>query len=80
MYITAQLVISGALDEDVSFDTEDEFDSWLNEIKATEADASSAAGQPWDVFRIVPDHPLGDCMCVQYLTDHSPYWSNSHEW
>jgi hypothetical protein len=77
MYITAQLIIDGALDEDVSYNTEDEFDSWLNEVKQQ---SEAFPDQEWQVFLIVHDHPLGDCMCVQYLTDHSPYWSNSHEW
>jgi hypothetical protein len=75
MYITAQLIVEGALDEDVQFETEEQFDSWLDDIK--EQESNSATKLDWEVFRIVHDHPLtNECMCVQYLTDHHPYWTN----
>lgn len=74
MYITADLRIDGALDEDVQFNSDDEFDEWLNDIKE-ESGHWRHREESWQVFRIVHEHPLtNECMCVQYLTDHHAFW------
>lgn len=77
-YIVAVLVVGGALDEDVEFDTEKEFNKWLEKVKTDEADCSSAAGEVWEVYRLDHSHSNDgkECMCVQFLTDHHAYWSN----
>lgn len=78
MYTTAQLIIDGALDEDFESDDNDGFKSfnrWMDGVKEDRKNPRYA-GQRWQVFRIVHEHDsnVDECMCVQMLNDHDPYW------
>lgn len=79
-YLEAWSIWEGALDQELSVDGEDEtgatFQNWLKEIKEA-AEKDNPEGSDVAVYTIYHDHEQEDegCECVQYLTDHHPYWS-----
>lgn len=72
-YIQASFVIDGALSSaDMEFDTEENFDKWVEDCqRGIQGFPVNAA-----IFRLYHDHAKGiDCECIQFLTDHHPFWT-----
>ena len=62
--IDATLAVYGAVAEDNTFDSWDDSDL-------------AASSEPVEVFIVEHEHEPSECACVQFLTDHSPYWQNA---
>ena len=73
-YIEAWIIADGGLDEERTFigeKAESEYVDWAESVMAEDHDCSI------EIFRIDHEHsPNIDCECVQYLTDHSPDYTN----
>lgn len=72
-YIQATVIVDGALDEERTFTSKTEFDVWFSRIKCEDF-----TGMEVDIYTIVHNHPQSqeECVCVQYMNDHAPMWSN----
>lgn len=75
--ITAELVVDGAVADSMNFETEAEYDSWLQGVKADAPNWDDHV--PYEVYRV--DHSCGgaaDCVCAQYILAHVPEWSRPY--
>lgn len=72
MYIEASVVIDGALDSTETLRSHEALDIFVaNTI------AESPPGMHVQIFTIEHQHAEDiDCECVQYLTDHLPYYES----
>jgi hypothetical protein len=68
-YTEATHIVSGALEESRIFNSDKEFQDWLDDIRENASDDEQ-------VFTVYHDHKLEtDCECIQFETDHHPYWT-----
>jgi hypothetical protein len=72
-YIEAFVLVGGALDENVVFYMENQWDVWFARIKTEDFGNEQA-----EVYRIYHAHnpALSNCQCAQYLQSHLPEWKN----
>lgn len=75
-YTDVSVIWEGALDSEQSF-TDEQSDAMEAFINAAKADAI-ASDDSVEIYTLYHDHDMSedDCVCVQYLTDHSPDWTN----
>lgn len=75
-YVEAFVVVNGALEDEATFgDSAGELlDLWLYEQKNQ---AMAHPDQRTEIYLTEHGHSpdLEDCSCVQYLTDHHPFWA-----
>ena len=76
-FIEASLVIDGSVSEDHVFNNQRDFDRWFHEIQFCAAGPQLTASVMWEIYMLVHEHDVRveDCTCVQYVTDHRPFWS-----
>lgn len=75
--ITAELVVDGAVADSMNFETEAEYDSWLQGVKDDEPNWDRNVS--YEVYRV--DHACDgdpDCTCAQYILAHVPEWSRPY--
>ena len=75
-YIEAWVIADGAVSDSQTFKFSEgkQLDDWLRDKKG---DAMRGTARV-EIYLLSHDHPadVEDCACVQYLTDHSPFWKN----
>ena len=77
-FIAASLIIDGSVAETLDFEDGCGFDYWVDQVLADYQSVTDRR-QVWAIYTIEHDHaPDLDCECVQYLTDHHPYWSSAN--
>jgi hypothetical protein len=69
-YIEAELVVYGALDESNVFYTWAEFENYLKQVQQDESLSDA------ELFILEHEHEPSECECVQFVTNHRPYWSS----
>ena len=75
-FVEASVVIAGGLDSYEYFPSWGSFTAWFDVTRTELVGISDSA----EIYVLEHEHALGvDCECVQYLTDHRPYWSNDIE-
>lgn len=74
-YWECTLVIDGAESERKLLPYS-KFGQWYDGV-VNEGYADEHIGQKWEMFVLYHQHPLDqDCECAQFVTDHSPKWTN----
>lgn len=82
LYSTVSVVVDGALDAEEDFSNEQDARSYIEQQKRSAKDSTgfpSMYGLGVSIYELVHDHDAtddGDCLCVQYATDHRPIWTN----
>ena len=75
-YVQATLVVDGALDDEQTFgeDESELLEVWLDNNKVL---AIEHPEQRTEIYLLEHGHPpdMEECSCVQYLTDHHPFWA-----
>lgn len=74
-YVEATVIVDGMLDEEEIFNDgqAEELNMWLAQQKER---AMAHPRRETEIYLMDHGHPpdVEDCSCVQYLTDHHPYW------
>ena len=77
-YTEVTLLVGGSLCEVVEMTDDEQFESWLQEVKNEAPDNPSFSYEIWEVYRLTHEHEQDiDCECIQHLADHRPYWTNT---
>ena len=76
-FIEASLVVDGCVSEDHVFDNQEAFDRWFHEIQFCAAGPQLTTSVMWEIYVLIHEHDphVEGCTCVQFVTDHRPYWS-----
>jgi hypothetical protein len=74
-YTTVTVIVAGALDEVDHFNDNEQEDM---EAYLALLETEDFGNEKAEVYLLRHDHPLddGDCECIQFITDHLPYWTN----
>ena len=74
-YWDANLMVDYAEQEHETFFDAQSLDNWVREKIREYRDEKELIAS---VFVVYHEHPMSDdeCQCIQYMTDHRPYWTN----
>lgn len=81
-YTEITVIVGGAVDQTETFDYDDIFE--VVKLYGFIADTQrEAAEHPEliELYELKHDHDkdVEECMCIQYVTDHKPFWTNRKE-
>ena len=75
-YAEVNVNVNGAAESTEYFDNETETLKFRNSIAATQRFAYDNNDFDVEIYVLHHPHEQGiDCECIQYVTDHNPYWS-----
>lgn len=75
-FTEVSVIWAGALDESATFG-DNETDAMETFVAGVQRDASETTDAV-EIYALRHDHAsdVDDCACMQYVTDHSPLWTN----
>lgn len=75
-YTDISVIWAGALDTAEAFSDEQGAD--MDALIASVKNEAGNTDESVQIYALYHDHDIStaDCVCVQYLTDHSPLWDN----
>ena len=76
-YTDVTVIVEDALSEERTF-TDEQDEEMEKYIEGWKQDMTTV---PTEIYKLYHPHDamggdFDECMCIQYLTDHTPYWSN----
>ena len=77
-YMEITTIVEGALESSVCFEGIDEIVKLNNHIQSTQRFAYDNSDMDVQIYKLWHEHEQGiDCECVQYLSDHKPFWEQT---